>query len=316
MTYPELNSYFLVQEDAPEYYTLRFDQTTPAIIIGFHEILYDFFVSEHQKWSLLKDLEKELKSHGYKDVSFADGSSQRMGFGGTLSTALQGQLFDDTKSEKAFKEFVIPIPVLEKEAGKCDSCGGSGEDPDFSNGCLRCDGSGKKVEIEWGELDLICATLCLFSQTMLYYPAKSLLAPLQGLTGHSRQLLVFQTNFSRDGRTFIGATLSPKLTAWLRTKKARDLEAVRQATCRTYFQLFPGYRRFGDHSFHLRLYDNGRLSFDVPGSATGLLVDGFDHIYEGGGLTLTDHNVDTHAQQISLLAGLAALYGLARKELA
>ena len=60
---------------------------------------------------------------------------------------------------------------------------------------------------------------------------------------------------------------------------------------------------------------NGWLRVDCPGDACQIYPSHGDDIKEGRGYEFACHNVDTPAQQLTLLAGLAALHDRVRKEL-
>lgn len=60
-------------------------------------------------------------------------------------------------------------------------------------------------------------------------------------------------------------------------------------------------------------YSNGWLNISCPGNACGL-NPWHNAVHNTGGYEFADHNVDTPFQQLTLLAGLAALHDRARKE--
>ena len=55
--------------------------------------------------------------------------------------------------------------------------------------------------------------------------------------------------------------------------------------------------------------------FDCPGNACGIHPTEVDLRYDLGGYEFSCHNVDSPAQQMALIVGLAALHDMARKEM-
>jgi hypothetical protein len=71
------------------------------------------------------------------------------------------------------------------------------------------------------------------------------------------------------------------------------------------------------YSFRILRLESGGLCIDCPGDACGIHPDTYAEydIKEGRGYKFTCHNVDTPMQQITLIAGLAALHDCTRKEI-
>lgn len=88
-----------------------------------------------------------------------------------------------------------------------------------------------------------------------------------------------------------------------------------QAMKTAYKRMF-GPDHIDEYSFHAYVaYKGGWLNVGCPGNACGLNPTSQGVTEKGKGYEFACHNVDTPAQQITLLAGLAALHDKARKEM-
>lgn len=299
---------FLERENHPEWYYLGYvpgsgsNREPPRLVLGLEKSALGQFMSMLAKNWLLKECEKLLCQYGV-EAEFLSDISKPWGFGGAL--------IPDERLPN-FLEFRINVPRVEKDTGKpCSSCKGEGEDPDLSNECLRCFGTGKETVHDFAELDRVAATLCVLSP-LLDKPFKEWMG---GVASTSNQLVTITTNFQR-GRAFIGAVLSSEFGASLRRRTNVSLPPVEEAIKEAYLHMFPGYKRFSSYSFRAIIRERGQLSIDVPGDACGLYVDGMSHSLREteGPIDLDCHNVDGHHQQFTLLVGLATLAGIVRKE--
>jgi hypothetical protein len=76
------------------------------------------------------------------------------------------------------------------------------------------------------------------------------------------------------------------------------------------------HKMFSVHSFHedelLTKNENGRLTIDCPIGRSGLYPS---DAWKENGRVFSGHNVNNAAQQITLIAGLAALHDKTRKEI-
>jgi len=307
----ELSIVFLEREDSPEWFYLDFlpavGQTAivPRLLLGIAEdplqrclafLTADVFTGDLEK-DFLRDIEKPW------------------GFGGVLepyspSHWIEGQ---DIKAVEGFKEFSIAIPQIEKDIGECQVCGGKKKDR-YDLECLHCGGTGRETEMEWRQIDRVAATLSILSEVILDKPDKKLLVDLDT---KRKQLLSVCLGFGGGTSRYIGAVLARPFGDYLRSISRQKLPEVQAAIKAAYLQMFPSWKRFNDHSYLARVDANGQLLMDVPGNACSLYVDGFDDCLSkaSGSITLHCHNVDGAHQQISLLCGLAALTGMARKKL-
>ncbi|RJQ32286.1 hypothetical protein C4572_01545 [Candidatus Parcubacteria bacterium] len=135
-----------------------------------------------------------------------------------------------------------------------------------------------------------------------------------GATFSRFQLMTVETATEREmhGCGLCGQ-FSPQLVGWL--KKIKDVEgfiySIKKVTTKAY-SCMDGKRRTFDSDFNLTLRD-GRLIMGCPGNAAEI---GPDLCYGedlNHGYNFCSHNIDHPIQQLTLLAGLAALHDEARK---
>ncbi len=157
--------------------------------------------------------------------------------------------------------------------------------------------------------EAISASLMVFSLLSRYYESR---------TSASRsQLLVFQSIASTQtcyGHAMDGE-YSRKLVAWIRNLPDESLEDITGVMRQAYDRMLPVYKKIFQWEYRVFHDDSGRLILDCPGNACGIGPDEMsyeDHEEEGYGWNC--HNLDTVIQQLTLLAGLAALHDRARKE--
>lgn len=214
------------------------------------------------------------------------------------------------KSVQGFTNFLIPLPSLRKTTGlPCEECDGTGYRFDDIE-CFSCEGSGQGVELDFAEVNHISEKLALLT-TFLYYP------PDEETNSASPQLLSVETMFKQDmhGSSLWGKYSVP-LVNWLgglgRWKRTELLEMVR--AMRIAYTHMAG-RVYSDIAFQAVVENNrGWLNVSCPGNACDLNPDSHEWKH-GEGYEFSSHNVDSPIQQLTLLAGLAALHDWARKEI-
>jgi hypothetical protein len=115
----------------------------------------------------------------------------------------------------------------------------------------------------------------------------------------------------------LGGKFSISLCNWMESLRKNDQPIITemietmQLTHKTMF----GLTEYEKNMFRASIdYEGGWLNVSCPGNACDLNpADG--HIFEESGYEFSSHNVDTLAQQLELIAGLAALHDKARKEM-
>jgi len=208
-----------------------------------------------------------------------------------------------------FVEFMIPVPKVKKEGGQCNSCNGSGENKELLHGeCLMCSGSGKKYTYDWKTAYAISASLNVFF-TLASFPKKETKA------GFSQLMTIdVATRKGMHGGSLSGSCSIPfakwagKFYCGERNFAPEILEAMKSS----YHHMF-GLSDFDIYSFQAYM-SNGFLYTSCSGDACGLHATS-QRLQEDNGYEFSCHNVDTPMQQITLLAGLAALHDKARKEM-
>lgn len=312
---PELEFVHLGRKDWPEWFTLDLIQgvdptvlplslpPVPLLVVGIAEGMLPKLIDILPKHSWLDGCQKRLGEYDIM-ANFLLDIEKPWGFRGVLNPYQR-------PGYTGIREYAIPIPQIEKDAGECENCEGAGETDDGWD-CIHCNKTGRETAHDWDALDCISATLCVLGG-ILEMPAKEWLT---GVDTTRKQLLTVQTNFER-GRAFIGATLSTTFGDYLRLISNRELPRVEATIRDVYVHMFPSYRRFDDSDYRAFVRRNGQLIIDVPGNACGLYVAGDSmSLHEASGpMKLSCHNVDGHHQQLALLSGLAALSGMARKGL-
>lgn len=198
----------------------------------------------------------------------------------------------------------------------CSECEGTGLRGDLypaGEKCIWCHGSGRADEMRWNLAYAHSATLTVFFQVaeMFYYDQKGSPA----LTAPLVQLITVETSTRRGN---YGGALCGRYAALVRAELAREPKHTRsdemELAMREAYDRMVGLRAFDKNSFQASLpYGNGWLNVDCPGQACCLHPNhNADINYQGSGYEFSCHNTDTPVQQLTLLAGLAALNMLCR----
>ena len=124
------------------------------------------------------------------------------------------------------------------------------------------------------------------------------------------QLLTINTMSKNSAAGFsLSGVVKPSLYRILLSMGNTEVSSAVEAMKTAYDQMV-GIHRYDRFSFGFKV-KNGALFIDCPGNAAGI----FPENYQGErGYELSSHNIDTAEQQITLLAGLAALCDEARKK--
>lgn len=165
----------------------------------------------------------------------------------------------------------------------------------------------KKLRYEWRRAHEISTSLSILTLRLPYYD--------HDVPTTFPQLITFQASGSPNHSAVFGEIGIP-LRRWLSSKPDHFLvpEAV-TAMKSAYMKMFgPGISFVTEHSFEMRIKNNGGLIASCPGNGCGIHPDDWN-FREGRGYKFSSHNVDTPAQQLTILAGLAALHNIARREI-
>jgi len=290
----------LTMDNIPCWYELSWQKKEPALVLRVHKD----FVRNTKIVSNDAPIVNQFKEEfGFKD--FIGNFNGNFGFDKT---------FIRRGETEEFVEFLVTIPQVKKETGKkCSYCQGSGWDKRSDNECIYCNGKGKECIYDYQSAYAISASFNVFFVLSYHLEIET-----------SSTFLQFLTVRVTTGRDWHGGSLggmySILLCNWMDSlmKKAAAnraiipemIEAMQSA-----YQVMIGLTEYEKHDFRASIdYESGWLNVSCPGNACGL-----NPVHmgpeEGKGYEFSCHNVDTPAQQITLLAGLAALHDMARKEL-
>ena len=292
----------IIEENIPCWYELSWQKNKPAIILRIHQDFIENFVSEIKtsplEWPMVISLMEKLKL-----TDFSGDFQEDIGF---------SKVFKRKGEKDGFVEFLITIPRIEKKTNKeCHSCNGLGKEREPLEGeCYWCRGTGKEYIHDWHLAEAISASFTIFTVVLSSsFSKKETSSPFP-------QLLTVETMTTRDttGGSLWGVISIP-LRNWLALLKDGDnLPEVAQATKTAYGHMFGELHHFSKYSFRAYSRGDGGFLIDCPGSASGLHPADWNRP-KGKGYEFSCHNVDSSAQQITLLAGLAALHDKARREI-
>ncbi|MBI2055637.1 MAG: hypothetical protein HYT42_01965 [Candidatus Sungbacteria bacterium] len=284
----------LVRDVLPCWYELSWDASIPAIFLMVHA---DYIAengpipTDHPN---VEHLGKEFQLPSFSGD-----------FGGDFGFGAQ---FRKLPARNGFARFRIEIPNIRKQTGKrCPDCRGTAKDHLLAGrACFECRGTGMEHVIDWHTADVISATFTVFTMQAEYYQGKTS-APFP-------QLLTVSTSAWKgtDGGSLHG------MFGILLCRFLRDIgEGVRIPEMEQAMQI--AHRHMLDSAgydtgdYRARVERRGWLNVSCPGSGCGLHPA--HELRDGCGYEFTSHNVDSPAQQLTLLAGLAALHDRARREL-
>lgn len=240
-----------------------------------------------------------------------------MAFGFTrfVPTIADGFGFDGAAryvgGKDGFVELLLPLRNLRRETGTCRDCGGTGKDEDDGETCITCGGAGKDYDIEWQSAYAASATLTVLFNWMRY-PEKPTSAPFP-------QLISAWTTTVRDMHGgSLGGMFSIPLVQWLRKRwrtGSEEIPAMVKAMRGAHERML-GQNKFDSRrDFMAQINgESGWLNVSCPGQACGL-NPAHEPRGDGFGYDFSPHNVDSPMQQLTLLAGLAALHDAARKDI-
>jgi len=289
----------IIESNISCWYELSWQENPPAIILRIHTDFIKEFKTEHppEEWPIIKSFKEKF---GFKD--FGGNFDQDIGF---------EKVFKYTGENQGFIEYVTKIPQIQKSTcSPCQQCNGTGKDEWRGEGeiCFFCEGTGKERVMDWQRAYAISASFTVLLIVLSSFNLKentSILLP---------QLLTIKTTTHKDmhGGSF-GGEISIPLREWLASlgDNATIPEMVK-AMKKAHKQMF-GLHDYESLSFKVYVRSSGAFFADCPGNACGIHPSD-RRLEKGKGYEFSCHNVDTPAQQIVLLAGLAALCDKARKK--
>lgn len=282
-----------IEKNMPCWYELGWNKESKSLILRVHKK----FAKEANGFSS-DDLIVWSYKREFNLLSYSDFSGDYFGF---------DNAFRKCEEKGEFVEYEIKIPNLGTEIN-CDYCSGFGKNF-FDEPCPICHGSKKKIFYDYKTAWAISASFTIFFK--LAYFGRSMRVSSQQF-----QLFEIETVIERNtvgnGNAIYG-WFSEKMTKWLRSLKNSSLAENIILTMKTAnSQMFNGMNGiFESLQFDANIGKKGRLILKCPGDASGIYPLPNDHGKED--YIFGSCNMDSSVQQITILAGLAALHDEARK---
>ncbi len=291
MARPEFRT--ILNEVLPCWYELSWEGTGSALVVRVHQSYADAVRVKSDAPIVLGFQET------FGEGNF-DGDLRKGDYGFNRALKNRGQ-------RDGFYELAIELPSIKVATDNdCDRCGGTGRDANYDENCIPCEGEGKEFRYNWMGADEISASLSILTMRLPYYD--------HNVPTVSPQLITFETsggprNCAIHGE--IGIALQGWLASGPKDIQFPDVVAAMQTAYKKMFG--PRVGMVAQHNFEMRI-QNGKLTASCPGDACGIYPKNW--IDRGGrGHEFSSHNVDTPAQQLTLLVGLAALHDMARREM-
>ncbi|MDP2946315.1 MAG: hypothetical protein Q8N61_02580 [bacterium] len=294
----------ITRDSIPCWYELSWQKKEPAIILRVHRDFVESAVPIKQDAPIVIGLKE-----GFGFKKFTGSLNENFGFDDTLEIQAP---------KDKFTEFLIRIPEIKKlTKKKCRSCGGTGKGEFRADEkCFSCNGKGKEIYYDFKQAETISASLTVFFTLTMYCGDE------KETSSSIPQLLTVQTITQRNmhGGSLWGE-YSLHLRKWLASlwqDGCAPIPEMSRVMQTAYTKMFGPSDYIKDYNFRASVdYEWGWLNVDCPGDACGLHPEHgaeYDMKY-GRGYKFSCHNVDNAGQQITLLAGLAALHDLARREI-
>jgi len=283
----------ILLETLPCWHELSWDAKGPALVLRIHQNYTDAI-------RIKPDAPIVLGFQKTFDLGGFEGDLEgNFGFNEALKN--QGE-------KDGFYQYSIELPTIKVTTDtNCDRCDGMGRDADYDEDCIRCQGGGKEIRYDWKRAHEISTSLNILTLRLPSYD--------HDVSTHFPQLITFEASGSPKNSAVFGEISIP-LRNWLSSNPDHSVvpEAV-TAMKDAYMRMFGA--RMGlveEHRFEMRIENNGGLIASCPGDACGIHPENWNFT-EGRGYEFSSHNVDTPMQQLTLLAGLAALHDIARREI-
>lgn len=290
------------KKSTPSWYTLSWQPSPPAIRIGLHRNV----ISQAGVITSTSPVVENLQQR-YKLGNFSNDFTHNFGF----AQALKGKGW---KGDWFTIEAALPTTLLGYT--KCQSCQGTGKDMSevWGDFCRRCNGKGKLPDYSWEKVTATAASLSLLFEYLQWWYTQD--SPELQTGKRDPQLLTVNIALQPGGPGSrpIWGTFNHELVQWLLKVGDIELPTVLTAMQQAYRRFMGALDKYDRHRFNANL-ERGNYLVACPGSACGIhpsphALSNITTAYE-----FTCHNVDTSIQQLTLLAGLAALCDLARSEM-
>jgi hypothetical protein len=287
----------LVYDVLPCWYELSWNNSKkrPAIIIRVHK---DFIKATKEipaDAPIILELQKQFNLG-----DFCRNLNEGFGFEGA---------FRKISENDEFVVWLVTLPKIRKnEKIMCGSCAGSGKGFMEGEKCFSCNGKGREHVIDWHDAFAVSASFTVFSVLTIHTDIETI--------SKMPQLLSVETTTQEGmhGGSLWGIYSIP-LVAWLGSHQGQSIDEMTIAMMSAYKYMWE-LELFNRPYFWTRVESsNGWLNVSCPGNACGLNPDSSSDLRPGRGYKFSCHNTDSPLQQITLLAGLAALHDQARKEI-
>jgi len=277
------------------WYELSWDAHSCGIVLRIHE---DFLASQEPIPTDAPIIQMYQKNLGMEQF-FTD-FDEDIGF---------DRVFIRLGEKDGFVEFFIKIPWIRLNTNiDCEYCDGTGKG-EFRDRCGRCN-NGKKYKYDRLTANKIGASLAIITTFLRTQQVQT--------SAEIPQLFVVSTSltYGMQGAPINGEVGIP-CVEYLNAFAGEDIPLVREAVMQAYNHMWP-IRKHDKPSFKARVYDgSGRFMIDCPGDACGIGC-GFDGSFSRSeimGYGFSCHNPDSVLQQLSLVAGLAALHDIVRNQI-
>lgn len=281
----------ILLETLPCWHEISWEESGPALVLRIHRSFVDETTIGPNAPIVLYLQESQNKG------DFSGDLKGNFGFNKALKN----------RGEKnGFYEFAFEIPSIKEITDvNCDRCDGTGKEESFGK-CLSCEGEGKVIKYNWNHADEISSSLYVLTLSLHLYG--------KDVPTTFPQLLTFRALCSQGNRALSGEISIP-LKEWLASNPdeshlTKPISAMKTAYRKMFGQNIGIVR---EHSFDVRINNSG-LIINCPGDACGIHPDNW-YFRDAEGYRFGSHNVDTPAQQLTLLTGLASLHDIARKEI-
>jgi len=270
-------------ENIPRWYEISFlGNHGPSILLRIHTEVLGELMEILKNLEYIKTLQEELKLQ-----DFCFDFNQNVGFGAVLVNHGRGT----TNRDYDFITLSGLVPKAKKETdNKCDTCNGKGKQG--GEKCFFCGGTGKDWKVDYKNTNAIAASFSILLHALDMVQMKT----------SSKFVQLLSVNTISGDRWGILGGISSDLRL-LCKKRSKSLHGVEEAMKKVWEKSF-GLSDFEKNDF--RAYtEKGMIVFNIPGDACGI---GPDRWEDDLGYGFGDHNVDHPVQQLTLLAGLAALH--------
>lgn len=294
-----MDTKLLFRENIPCWYELSWNvkyKKKPVIILRVHREFIDSVEKFSNRSPIIGLFKKEF------DFTKFEGFHGNFGF---------DDAFKKLQEKDGFVEFMIPIPVVEYWTDNdCKNCSGSGRDNLGNGRCFSCKGKGKESIYSWKPVYAVSASFSIFSRLSQF--------PEVETSSSLPQLLQINTDTEKGmhGTPLFGS-FSPCFVKWLSSFKEGEIIPEMIEAMKVVSNHMIGLSSYNKYDFRAQINDEqGWLNVSCPGDACGIYKSGGclgDK--NDGGYKFSCHNMDTPMQQLTLIAGLAALHDKARKEI-